>query len=321
MNGRCVRRRGRGARAALCFAVLNAAAACASAGPATPPAGSGPPPADVRADSLPASSRPELRWRLDGPLLGAGASLLAVGVSLNTTRKLVPPEGLDRGDVHWSFDRAAIGERSTQAASESDYIRDAVLAYPMAVAFVSQPSETRLSGTLRRSVLYAEAALIAEGIGVVLKNSADRPRPFTYLPADQRPADPGYDVTGSEAFRSMPSGHTTASFCAAAFAMTDHLISRPGAGWVERAAVPFVGGVLAGMTATLRVEAGQHFPSDVIVGGLIGTSSGVAVPLLHGYVGADGRRAPGPSASAWRTAVAGLLAGTGAGILIAQSLH
>jgi len=318
MNGSGIGRRVRGIRATASVAALTAAAAFAGVGLVAPsPAWAD----EVRSDAPAPSVRPDFRWRLDGPILGAGAALLAVGHSMNATRRLVPPEGLDRGDVHWSFDRSVIGETDTHAGNESDYFRDAVLAYPVVVSFVSQSPGTRFSGTLRRSVPYAEAMLLAEGISLVLKNSADRPRPFTYVPVDRRPTGPAYDVTQSEAFRSMPSGHATSSFCAAAFAMTDHLLSRPEAGWLERAAVPFVGGALAGMTASLRVEAGQHFPSDVIVGGLIGASSGVAVPLLHRYVSADGRHAPRPSGRAWRQAVASLLAGVGAGVLLSESLH
>jgi len=299
--------------AALCMAVT-----CAVAGRAAPsPAGAAASGGDAAATLM----RPELRWLTDAPLLGAGVSLLAVGGAMSTATRFVPPTGLDRGQVHWSFDRAQIGNHDTRANDQSDYTLSAATAYPLAVAFAFQPSGTRASGTLRRSAVYTEAVLIGEGICSVIKKSADRPRPYTYLPVGQRPGDPGYDVTKSDAFQSMPSGHSTGAFCGAAFAMTDNLLSRPQAGWLERAGVPFAGGVLAGMTAAMRVEAGKHFPSDVIVGGSIGTACGVAVPLVHHYLGAHGRRAPLPSGRAWGQAAAGLFAGVGTGILIAQASH
>jgi len=298
--------------------LLRAAPAFAGAGvavaPPEPAAGAGP-------DTAATAVRPGLRGSLEGPLLGAGASLLLGSVALDATLQSVPPEGRDPGEVHWSFDRTNLGKRDADADSRSDYVRDAAVAYPLAVAFVSQPPGERLGGTLRRSVVYLEALLIAQGATSILKNSIDRPRPYTYLPSDQRPDDPAYDVTVGEAFRSMPSGHATTAFCGAAFAMTDHLLTRPGAGWLERAGVSFAGGLLAGMTAAMRVEAGQHFPSDVIVSGLIGTSSGVVLPLAHRYIGAGGRPAPPPSGAAWRQGIAGLLAGIGTGILVAESLR
>lgn len=272
-------------------------------------------------DSAAAAVRPGIRWLPDAPLLVAGLSLAAVGKGMDVTPRHVPPAGLDRGDVHWSFDRSSIGKRDTRALSASDDARDAAVAYPVAVAFFSQPSGTRFTGTLARAVLYQEAMLLAGGTVLLIKGSADRPRPYTYLPLGGRPGDPAYDVTSREAFRSMPSGHASTAFCGAAFAMTDHLLSRPDAGWLERTAVPFAGGVMAGMTAALRVEAGVHFPSDVIAGGLIGASSGVAVPLAHRYLLAGGRRAPGPSGHDWALAVTGLLAGVGTGVLVAAACY
>jgi membrane-associated phospholipid phosphatase len=41
------------------------------------------------------------------------------------------------------------------------------------------------------------------------------------------------------------------------------------------------GGALTGLTALARDEAGNHFPSDVIVGTFIGAFSGFVVPYLH----------------------------------------
>ncbi len=306
-------------------AALGVLLSCAGAGLALPPsvvaADAGDPGADAGDSRSAAPAQPRLTWRLDAPLAGAGATLLLASQFVNAGTRPVPPAGLDRGDIHWSLDRGVIGDRSTQADEQSDYTRDVVLAYPLVIAFASQPSATRAGGTLRRTAEYGEALLLAEGLSVLLKNSIDRPRPYTYLSAEERPRGARYDVTSSRAFRSMPSGHAISSFCAAGFAMTDHLLSRPDAGWLESAAVPFVGGALAGATAALRVKAGQHFPSDVIAGGLIGASSGVAVPLLHEYLGADGRRAQRVPGRAWRRAIVSLLAGAGAGILAADALH
>ncbi len=275
--------------------------------------------AQAQSDAPAQSVHPELRWRIEAPLLAAGAALLVVGKNLSVSRKSVPPEGLDPSDVQWSFDRGVIGERSTRADTQSDYFRDAALAYPMTLAFASQPSRTRVSSTLRRSLMYGEALLVAEGLSKVIKGSADRPRPFTYLPANQRPNNPAYDVAADYAFQSMPSGHAISTFCAAGFAMTDHLISRPDASWRERVGGAFVGGFLAGTTAGLRIEAGQHFPSDTIAGGLIGTATGVAVPLVHYYIGPADRRTALPSGRAWRQAILGETVGIAVGILVAET--
>jgi membrane-associated phospholipid phosphatase len=265
--------------------------------------------------------RPRYRWSVDAPLATAAAGFLIGGSQLSVSHQLVPPQGLDPSRIHWTIDRRVVGEVSERADSDSDYFLAGALVYPMVVAFASQPSGARLSGTLCRSLEYAEAYALAEGLNQVLKGSIDRPRPYTYLPAASRPDNPAYDVTADEAFRSIPSGHAAQAFTGAAFAVTDHLLTRPTASWRERVAISAVGGFLAGATATLRVEGGQHFPTDTFVGGLIGTASGVTVPLLHHYVTPDGRRAPKPSRRAWWQAIGGFVGGVALGYVAGEALY
>ena len=272
--------------------------------------------------SLAASAaHPELRLARDGVLLGAGFALMGSSQFLEVTIQSVPPEGLDPAEISWSFDRDQIGHLDSDAVPVSDMASAAAFAYPMVLAFVSQPSGERTKGTLRRALVYVEAYTLATGLATLIKNSADRPRPYTYLSDADRPDDATYDVTEKEAFQSFPSSHASTSFCGAAFAMTDHLLTRPDAGWLENVGVSFTGGLLAGMTSTLRVRAGKHFPSDTIAGGAIGMASGIAVPLAHKYVIPSGLRAPGPSDGAWLQSLVGLCAGVGAGIAVAEAAY
>ena len=92
--------------------------------------------------------------------------------------------------------------------------------------------------------------------------------------------------------------------------MTEHLLYRPEASGLERVAIGFLGGALGTSTAALRVAAGQHFPTDVIVGSLIGAGTGVTVPLLH-----RGSQ-PMPSSRAWLQMWGGALGGSIVGILV-----
>jgi len=55
-----------------------------------------------------------------------------------------------------------------------------------------------------------------------------------------------------------------------------------------------------------------------MVGGLIGTASGVTVPLLHSYVFPGGGRAPHPGGHAWLETAAGYVLGTAAGVGLAS---
>ena len=284
------------------------------------PSRTGPRPAVAAVTPSPArdpSPHPEPRWPRDAIHVAAGAALVAGAELLAVDVRPVPLEGFDRAEIGWSVDRARIGRLDSRAVPASDLASAAVIAYPMVVAFASQPAGERTRGAMRRSVIQLEAHLLAAAATRWLKRSIDRPRPYTYVPASARPGDATYDVRDDEAFVSMPSGHASASFCAAAFALTDHLLSRPRAPAIERIGVAFGGGLLAGTTAMLRVRAGKHFPSDVLVGGTIGVASGVTVPLAHRWL-AGGRSTPLPSRRAWLEALGGMVAGAAAGILLIE---
>jgi membrane-associated phospholipid phosphatase len=258
---------------------------------------------------------PELHWWTDGILGAVGLAGTPIGWSLPVTRQAVPEGGLDPSNINWGIDRDIIGNPSPNADKASDVTLLATLAGPPVLALLTQPGVHGFGNVVRRPfVLYGEAVLLAEACTQLLKHTIDRPRPFTYLPASERPTGSSYDVTAEEAFVSFPSAHAAVTFAAASYAATDNLLSRPDAGSTEHVAIAAVGGLLAGITANLRVEADQHFPSDGLVGGLIGTASGVSVPLLHSYVFPGGGRAPHPGGHEWLVTAAGYVLGAGAGI-------
>ena len=258
---------------------------------------------------------PDLHWSSDGILGAVGLAGNAIGLSLSVTRQAVPEEGLDPSNINWGIDRDAIGNPSTSADKASDVAVFATLAGPPLLALLTQPGVHGFGNTIRRPfVLYGESLLLAQAFTQVLKHVTDRPRPFTYLPAPERPTGSSYDVTADDAFLSMPSGHAATTFAAASYAATDNLLSRPDAGTKEHVAIAAIGGLLAGFTSNTRNKADQHFPSDMLVGSLIGTASGVSVPLLHSYVFPGGGRAPHPGGHAWLVTAAGYVLGTGVGI-------
>lgn len=273
--------------------------------------GASPPPAPA--------IHPQAQWQLDLPLLALGVGAEALGDRMGAELRLVPAEGLDPSAIRLGMDRRALGRVVPWAAGASDRTRDAALALPLALCVASAPAGHRLRAPLQRAVLLLEAEMITDGLITIFKRSVSRPRPYAYLGESDRPSDGRYDVSSVPAFESFPSGHTAVAWRAASFAITDHLLTRPDADWREHAAVGFVGGALAAGTAVLRVEAGVHFPSDVITGSAIGIVGGAGVPWLHRYT--MGReRAPLPRGAAWLGAVAGTLTGIGAAMLIAPAI-
>lgn len=265
-------------------------------------------------DSLsiqPSYSYPDLRKGREITLSGGGAGLLVSGLLVPVDQLEVPPQGFDPNEIGWSMDRDVVGNRNRGADRASDWTRNASLVFPLALALATGQEGERWHGFGRSSLVYAETILISQGLTWLGKTTVGRARPFAYLPASQRPNYLSYDVSTERTFEAMPSGHSSSAWAAAALGMTTHLLQRPRAGWVERVGVGFLGGVWAGATSALRVEAGQHFPSDVLVGAGIGLLSGVTVPMLH--------RGEQPLATnAVLQMIGGGLAGTFLGVMLAR---
>jgi membrane-associated phospholipid phosphatase len=130
--------------------------------------------------------------------------------------------------------------------------------------------------------IMAEASLITNGLTGIVKELVGRPRPYVYN-ADA----PDHFKTSDEAYVSFWSGHTantaTLTFsCATLVQYSDASRGVKTATWIGAAVIPATMGFL-------RVKAGRHFPTDVIVGYVVGAAVGFTVPYLHRAVRLGGR--------------------------------
>ena len=103
--------------------------------------------------------------------------------------------------------------------------------------------------------MYLETLLFANGIKEWTKLLVYRARPYMYF--DGYPQD---KVEDGDWNCSFPSGHTTLAFAGAAFTTMVFC---------------------AALTGALRMASGNHFFTDVLVGAIIGTACGFAVPYMH----------------------------------------
>lgn len=166
------------------------------------------------------------------------------------------------------FDRGAIGNTSDAARALSDLTATAAIAVPLIADAVALKQGGRRAFT-DDAIVFMQTLAVNSALVSVAKYIAARPLPRTYA------GDPNL-INRVEGYRSFYSGHTSLVFAAlSASAMTVHL--RYGAKtwpWV-------VTGVVGGSVAIERVADGRHFPTDVIVGAVMGTTVGILVPRLH----------------------------------------
>jgi membrane-associated phospholipid phosphatase len=182
---------------------------------------------------------------------------------------------LDRNRDLWVFDRWDAGARSRLADLSSTGLQAALLAAPMAVAgWEGWHGREAWDGVCAEAVVYSEALAVSAGLNLWVRSFRVHPRPLVYDP--QAPAS---DRLSGEASGSFYSGHASASFLSATYFAYTWSLKHPGESenvWIWTGGLAAAGGV-----AALRVVAGKHYPSDVVVGATIGAGLGLLFPWLH----------------------------------------
>ncbi len=214
-----------------------------------------------------------LAWKYDGPALGVGLSF-AVCNELLWNPKIA---GMTEAQVLalnpnslWAIDRFAIQNYSKTARQASD---------GLLIGGIGAPALLLFDKDIRRDyqtvgTMYAETMLLNYIAMSAAKQLVLRPRPFTYNPNVSLA-----DRMGQDARFSFFSGHTStvaASSFFAAKVYNDYHPHNPETPWIWAAAA-----TLPAATAFLRVEGGKHFPTDVLIGYLVGAGIGILVPELH----------------------------------------
>jgi membrane-associated phospholipid phosphatase len=215
--------------------------------------------------------------RVDVPV-GLTAGLLALGLQLgrnDIVRQRCQPRCFEAGMN--GLDRPFAGRYVAAAATASDVLLVVNLGLPVALDLLELglgEHPAGWSGWGEDTLIMAETLTLNAAAQSLTSFAVQRPRPFTYgelADLDQR--------TGANAYLSFYSGHTSNSFAAATAYAYLFGVRHPRSPW--RAAVWALGEGLAAMDGALRVTAGYHFPSDVLVGAAVGTTLGVLIPWLH----------------------------------------
>lgn len=192
----------------------------------------------------------------------------------------------------WDSELLPIDERvklnfSAKAAARSDALALGVIVMPLAAQLGLGTNEQLAQFTL----LYGEALGINFLLNSASKYLVQRPRPYTYNPDPRVQAFA--ETQGYDSHLSFYSGHASTSFAAGVAGSYLFALSSPDK--TARACLWGVELALATATTNLRVRAGKHFYSDVLLGALVGSAIGVVVPLVHQRDGVRYR----PSSREW----------------------
>lgn len=239
---------------------------------------------------------------IDRPVTGAIVGITAVGafgfslIPIREQAELWQSEllGSDVG-VHDNFSRRA------------SHISDGLLAASLVAPVAYLTGSTIEDADGDRLLVYGQSMAINAAFAQAAKYLVQRPRPYLY---SKDPAVQSYArMQGADARRSFYSGHASLSFGAAVTGA--YLLGASTDSRSARALAWGAGLFTASAAANMRVRAGKHFYSDVLIGSAVGITVGYIVPALN----ADG--APYvPSGE--EIAIAG--AGIFAGLLVSQLL-
>jgi hypothetical protein len=226
----------------------------------------------------------QLYSEVDLPILGIGL-VVALSRLIKTQKAFCAPSSCDSNDLNF-VDKLTAGFYDTTWATISDVGLYSLMGGSAILLAVDEGPVPALND----AVVIAESALTATAFATMLTLAAGRPRPLLYSdnPSQYGPGgapDSAFkappDVrNGADAGLSFLSSHTAVSF--AIGVSTFMAIKR----LEPRSSVPIIvlssGLAAAAVVGVSRVMAGNHFITDVVGGGIIGSSVGVLIPSLHG---------------------------------------
>lgn len=218
------------------------------------------------------------------PIADTGIIVLASGFSavlelINSTGEIRPQKissTFDRNKLI-GIDRASIGAKpSARAGTLSNLGLGVAVAFAVVDPFMSGLREHSVQTGLVDAMLYAESASLTFAFTDMVKLAVRRPRPGAYAAGG---GDPDYENPSTDSALSFFSGHAsvTATIGATAtylaFTRSPHT-ARP---WITLALAT----AATAFVSVERVQAGKHFPTDVLAGAVAGAGIGVIVPHLH----------------------------------------
>ena len=214
-----------------------------------------------------------IKPKVDIPLFVAAAGWTFYGfaqVSNKDGSSQAKVESLQKSSIPW-YDRWAVRPYNRSVDKLSYVPFDAAMPFPL--VFCAFDKKMR-KDYWKLTFLYAEAMAITGALYTSATHYLSRYRPLVY--SSESPMDVR---TSSNARNAFFAGHvalvaTSTFFVASAY---DDYHPDSKFKWVMYG----IAGAATLTTGYLRHRAGEHFPSDILVGTVVGTMSGLLTPRLH----------------------------------------
>ena len=208
----------------------------------------------------------------DAYIIGLGVPLALFGISLDLS--LPPLSEADALTVKSEqlnpLDRLAVSNYSENSARLSDILLASCVASPLLLLFSDQ---IRQDADIVYG-MYLQSLLFGASLPSLAKGAFRRPRPYVY-----NPDVPLAKKLETDARKSFFSGHTSIAFTSMVFLSTVYSRYYPQAD--SRTYLWFGSVLLASTVGYLRIDAGSHFPTDVLTGALVGGLIGYIIPKIH----------------------------------------
>jgi len=214
----------------------------------------------------------ELSTGKEAAIIGAGSAIGIAALIVVLNNDKLTEDGIistDPADVN-GFDRIALGPY------KEDLLGDALLfsSYLLPLTFLTYDETREDFGTL--ALMYGEVFLLNKGINALVKGLTTRNRPFVY--DENCPVERKYTVNARHSFYSGHVSVTASNSFFTAKVFSEYLTDNTAKVLVWSAAA-----LIPAVTGFSRVNTHNHFPTDAIVGYIVGAAIGYLIPELHKY--------------------------------------
>ena len=219
----------------------------------------------------------EVSVQLDVPLALGIALTSSFGVYRYYGMEKVSAEKMKPKSELLPWDRPFAGRYSEWATTVSHYSSALVVAPFLVSGYSWYRGDADAYDFGAYALTFIEALALQNALNQIFRSTELWPRPYMYSKSGKG-AEKANEAR-AEAYGSFYSGHASAAFTVAVF--TGEWFSEIYPNSKYKALVWASSLSMAGLVGALRVVAGKHYPTDVVVGALVGTGISLGILKMH----------------------------------------